>query len=109
MRQRQRESGISFFASFKAGGYGGWRRKWQDADSLSSPSANSFATFPNRLVCFSDSFRTFGGMEVRIYAPYGIINISENFSKDEIQKRDNKSFRTKQFDARREKIQVLFF
>lgn len=35
--------------------------------------------------------------------------ISENFSKDEIQKRDNKSFRTKQFDARREKIQVLFF
>ena len=66
-------------------------------------------TFPNRSVCFSDSFRTFGGMEVRIYAPYGIINISENFSKDEIQKRDNKSFRTKQFDARREKIQVLFF
>jgi len=58
--RRKRESGISFFASFKAGGYGGWRRKWQDADSLSSPSANSFATFPNHTVCLSDSFRTFG-------------------------------------------------
>ncbi|WP_455998929.1 hypothetical protein [Phocaeicola barnesiae] len=69
--RRKRESGISFFASFKAGGSGGWRRKWQDAYSLSSPSANSFATFPNHSVCFFDSFRTFGGMEVRIYALHG--------------------------------------
>ena len=42
------------------------------------------------------------GLQVRIYALHGIINTSENFSKDEIQKRNNKSFRTKQFDARRE-------
>ena len=39
----------------------------------------------------------------------GITNYWRKFQKDEIQKRNNKSFRAKQSDARGGKIQVLFF